>query len=437
MTQPVVAIVGRPNVGKSTLFNRILGSRIAITDDKPGSTRDRNCKSTQWAGRDFLLADTGGYMPFKPGEMEKMINRQVRFAVQTADLVIFLVDVLSGVTDLELMIRDSLLKMNAKVLVCVNKVDNDGLESELHTFFTLGFGPPFGVSAKLGRNIGDLLDLILENIPEETSAPEAEDILKIAILGKTNVGKSSLVNRIAGKEVVLTSGEAGTTRDSVDTIVKRYGKQFVLIDTAGLKRKGREEDGVGFYSHIRSLRSLSRCNVAVILLDAAQAISGQDIWISRMAMDSGRAIVIAGNKWDKVEKSERTATEYERKIRHTLRFISFAPLLFVSAKTNQRVFKILEYAERVREQSKMKIPTPEINNFLAETSIVKPPPVIRGKETKFYYGVQSGTGPPAFTVFTNTKYPIPEHYQRFLRNRIRERYGFEGNPILIRFKARK
>ncbi len=436
MPLPVVSIVGRPNVGKSSLFNRLLRTKDAITDEKPGSTRDRNCKIAEWEGKSFILVDTGGYKPVEAEGIDTLVNLQVEYAITESDILLFVVDAKTGITDLDLMIASNLRKTNFTIVPILNKADHAGFDHEVFNFFKLGFGEPFPVSAMFGRNIGDFLDVLVDKLPERTSGRERTAGLRLAVVGKTNVGKSSIVNLLVGKDVVLTSPKAGTTRDAIDTLVKRQGKVFTLVDTAGLRRKDRTEDGVGFYSHLRSLRALDRCDIAILVIDVSSEISTHDLWIGRLALDAGKGVIIAANKWDLVTKDERTLDRYQNTIYAKLRFLKFAPIIFISAKTGQRVVKLLDTAQDVFEAGVKRVPTGEINKFVKRISEERPPPFQKGRETRILYCAQTGQSPPCFTLFTNSKQSLPTHYRRYLSNRIRSEYGFEGNPIVLLFRKR-
>ena len=437
MPLPVISIVGRPNVGKSTLFNRLLGTRDAITDEKPGSTRDRNCKRTEWEGVPFILVDTGGYKPVDMEEIDSMVNLQVEYAISESDILLFVLDAQTGTTDLDIMIASKLRKTNISVIPLLNKADHSGLDDEIYNYLKLGFGEPFPVSAKFGRNTSDFLDFLTEKLPKKSTGNEILGGLRLAIIGKMNVGKSSIVNLLVGEDVVLTSSKAGTTRDATDTLVKRQGKKFTLVDTAGLRRKDRIEDGVGFYAYVRSLRAIDRCDIAIVVIDVSRSISAHDLWIGRLALEAGKGVIIAANKWDLISKDHKTLDHYSKSIYAKLRFLRFAPIVFISAVTGRRVVKLLDIAQDVFQAGAERVPTAEINKFVKRISEERPPPFQKGRETKILYCTQTGKSPPSFTLFTNSKTSLPAHYRRFLANRIRTEYGFLGNPIVLRFRERK
>jgi GTP-binding protein len=438
MTQtPIVAIIGRPNVGKSTLFNRILQRRVAVVDDTAGITRDRNYALTDWNGRPFMLVDTGGWVPGSEKKIERAIKNQVELAVGEADCVLFLVDAQAGICGLDADIATVLRKSPAKVLLVANKVDDAPKEMLIHQFLQLGLGEPIPISAMRGRNIGDFLDQLLEQIPEaEPSEPEDEAI-HVAILGRPNVGKSSLVNALVGEEKVIVDEIPGTTRDAIDTPFEHKGHKYVLIDTAGLRRRIRVTSNIEYYSTLRTLRSLERCDVAVILFDATEGITHQDITIANQAKEAHKGLVLLINKWDLVEESAHIPDEYVHWIYQRMPFLGFAPVLFTSMVTRLRVLKILDAVQRVAEQRKQRISTGRLNAFLEQLLSSHPPPTVKGRQIHIYYATQHRTEPPTFVFFSNVPKLIPSNYRRFLERKLREAFGFEGTPIRFLFRQRK
>ncbi len=436
MSQPLIALVGRPNVGKSTLFNRIIGSRSAIVDDMPGVTRDRHYSSTEWAGKPFTIVDTGGYVPASEDVMEAAVREQVEIAIAEADGIVFVVDSKDGVLPGDRDIAAILRKSAKPVILVVNKSDGAKSEESVGDFFALGLGEPVPASALGGRRIGDLLDAVTRSFPSQPHEDDAASPLRIAVIGKPNVGKSSFVNALLGEHRHLVTDIPGTTRDPIDALLKYHGEELVLVDTAGLKRRSKIKESVDFYSAVRTLKSIDRSDVAVILLDATQGLEHQDLRIIETAMERRRAAVIVVNKWDLVEKDSRTAAAYEKALKEKLRQYSFLPIIFISALTKQRVFKVIELVKDVDEQQRRRISTSELNAALGEEIRNRPPQSRSGKEIKINYITQVKTKPPHFTFFCNNPNLIDDAYRRFLENRIRDYYTFTGVPLLLTFKRK-
>lgn len=437
MGKSVIAIVGRPNVGKSTLFNRIIGERDAIVDPKSGVTRDRHYGTAEWNGKKFSIIDTGGYVPDSDNVFEAAIREQVQIAIDEADVIIFVVDAISGVTPIDIEIAKMLRQTKKKVILAVNKIDNEKLEIYSSQFYELGLGEPFPISALHGRKVGDFLDEVVKDLPEVSEEVQGvENQIKVAIVGQPNVGKSSFVNAVLGENRIIVTDIPGTTRDSIDTFFEYNGVNFVLIDTAGLRRRSKIKESIEFYSAIRALKALERCDVAVVMLDATFGLERQDLRIIGEAADLKRGIIIAVNKWDLVEKDSNTTLEYERALKERLKVFDYIPILFISAKTKQRIFKVLDLAKIVYEERNKRVKTSDLNKVLLPIVNETPPPAVSGKEIKIKYVTQVKTAPPVFAFFANFPDDIPEHYKRFLENKIREHFGFVGVPLTIVFKKK-
>ncbi|MGB2990663.1 MAG: ribosome biogenesis GTPase Der [Candidatus Zixiibacteriota bacterium] len=437
MPVPIVAIIGRPNVGKSTLFNRLLKKRIAVVDDQPGITRDRNYASTTWNKKSFYLVDTGGYVPTSPNEMEKLIKAQAEIAISEADLVLFLVDAKVGSQSLDLEIAKGLRKTKKGVLLVANKVDSDKDEAEVHPLRRLGLGEPIGVSALSGRNIGDLLDQIVLALPEEEVYEEKKESIRVAVIGRPNVGKSSFVNALLGQEKLIVSETPGTTRDAIDTDIEIDGKSFTLIDTAGLRRKTKIKENLEYYTTLRTLRSIERCHVALILIEAPVGLLKQDLKIANEVEQLRKGMVIGINKWDLVEKDGKTADVYTRSMRQKAPLLKFVPFIYISAMTRQRVRTALDLVARVHQERKKRIETSELNRILEKDIKAKPPASVKGKYIKIYYATQTDTEPPTFVFFCNYPELLKKSYMRYLGNKIREHFGFLGVPLRIKTKKRE
>lgn len=431
MSRAIVAIIGRTSVGKSTLFNRIVGERRAIVDAGPGVTRDRHTAEAEWAGKSFTLVDTGGYIPEAASEIDTAIREHAKIAIEEADRVVLVVDAVVGVTPTDDDIARILRKSNKRVVLAVNKVDNDRLELETAKFYELGLGTPLPISALQGRGLGDFLDILTSDL-KTNGAEEVVDLrLKLAIVGRPNVGKSSILNALLGQERTIVSRIPGTTRDSIDSVLKYQGETFVLIDTAGLRRKSRISESVEFYSTMRVFRSLERCDVAVVVVDATMGLEKQDLRIIQQVVDRKRGIILAVNKWDLIEKDAQTAPRLEKEVQRVLRTFDFIPLLFISAKTKQRVYKVIEVAKRVQRELARRVDTNDLNRALLDEIRKRPPASASGKEIRIKYVTQVEQKVPVFAFFANEPNLVKQQYKRFLENKIRQHFGFEGVPLTI------
>ncbi|HTY37536.1 MAG TPA: ribosome biogenesis GTPase Der [Bacteroidota bacterium] len=436
MSSAIIAIVGRPNVGKSTLFNRILGAREAIVHDMPGVTRDRKYAETEWAGSHFTIIDTGGYIPDSEDVFERAIREQATIAIEEADVVVFVVDALDGVTPLDKEIANILRKSRKPICLAVNKIDSAKREANVAEFFSLGLGDPISISALAGRQIGDFLDHITALLNPNPNAEPEQPRLRLAVIGKPNVGKSSIVNALLGKQRQVVTEIAGTTRDPIDSLLKYGGEEFILIDTAGLRKRRRLTESIEFYSAMRTLRSIERCDVALILFDAKRGFDVQDLHIVESTMERRRPALIAVNKWDLVEKDTNTAREYETFLKGKLGLHDHIPVMFVSALTKQRIHKLIDTAKHVREEHCKRIETSELNDVLLPEIERNPPKSSSPKEIKIKYITQVKTEPPMFAFFCNEPKLVQESYKRFLINRIREHFGFAGVPFTLTFKRK-
>ncbi|HUN66176.1 MAG TPA: ribosome biogenesis GTPase Der [Bacteroidota bacterium] len=434
----ILAIVGRPNVGKSTLFNRILNERSAIVDDMPGVTRDRHYGVADWTGKIFTVIDTGGYVPNSDDLFEQAIREQAEIAIEEASAVIFVVDGMAGITPLDEEIASILRKRAKIVFLAVNKIDSAQREAHAAQFFRLGFGDPLAISALGGRMIGDFLDAVTKkfSLPGE----ETEDrspALKIAIVGKPNVGKSSIVNALLGKERTIVTDRPGTTRDSVDSVLRDHGEDVILIDTAGLRHRSRIKESVEFYSVLRSLKSIERCDVAFMVIDVSTGIDRQDLRVLESIMERRRAVVLVANKWDLIEKDDQTARGYEKEIKKILRMYDFVPVVFTSALQKKRIPKLIEIARKLHAEQLRRIPTNKLNSELLRRIESTPPASVRGKEVKINYITQSKGIPPSFIFFSNEPSVLEAKYKRFLERSLREAFGFEGVPLLLLFRKKR
>jgi len=434
MKIPIVVIIGRPNVGKSTFFNRLVGRREAIVDDVSGVTRDRNYGEVEWAGKKFELMDTGGYVPDSTDLFETAIREQVEIAINQADAIIFLVDARAGITPVDEEIARILRNSGKKYFLLANKVDSEKYEPMAAEFYRFGVDTIYDVSAIVGRKIGDFLDDLTGDFPDMEN--ESEDPrLKVAVVGRPNVGKSSLTNALLGYDRSIVTDIPGTTRDSVDSVLKYYGEEIILVDTSGLRKKKRIEESIEFFSMIRTLKSIGECDVAVVMIDASVGLDKQDQKIIDEAVRWRKGIVLAINKWDLVEKDTNTARQFELNIKDKLGRTNYFPVIFISALTKQRIFKLIEIVKEVNAERKKKIPTSELNdNLLAEIEKNPPPSTHTGKEVKIKYITQVGDNYPVFLFFSNYPKEIPDHYKRFLENKIREIFGFNGVPFTLSFK---
>ena len=436
MARPIVAIVGRPNVGKSTLFNKLIGQRLSIVDDTPGVTRDRIYGDCEWLNRHFLLIDTGGIEPHSDDIILKQMRRQAQLAIDSADVIILVTDLRSGVVATDEDVAAMLLKSNKPIVLCVNKCDKVGEpEMEFYEFYNLGLGDPIAVSSVHGHGTGDLLDAVMQYLPEEEEEEVDDSTIKVAVIGKPNVGKSSLINAISGEERAIVSNIAGTTRDATDTFITNEFGEFMFIDTAGLRRKSKVEDQIEKYSVIRAKMAVERASVCVIMIDALEGFTEQDSKVAGIAHEMGKACIIAVNKWDALEKDGKTMDSYRKKLMNDFSFMSYAPIIFISAKTGQRLDRLFELIKFVDEQNSMRISTGKLNDVLAAATARVQPPTDKGKRLKIYYMTQASTRPPTFVCFVNDKELFHYSYQRYLDNQIREIFGLEGTPT--RFVVRE
>lgn len=437
MARPVVAIVGRPNVGKSTLFNKLVGARLSIVDDKPGVTRDRIYGDCEWLGHRFLLVDTGGIEPRADDVILSQMRAQANIAIATADVIVLVTDLRSGVVATDQDVANMLQKSGKPVILCVNKCDSVGApDPEFYEFYNLGMGDPIAVSAVHGHGTGDLLDAVIAYFPPESEEEEEDDTIKVAVIGKPNVGKSSLINRISGQERAIVSDIAGTTRDATDTrIENQYGK-FTFIDTAGIRRKSKVTDAIEKYSIIRARTAVERANVCVIMIDATEGFTEQDSKVAGIALDQGKGCIVVVNKWDAVEKDGNTMREYKEKLAVDFAFMKFAPFVFISAKTGQRVDRLFEQIAYVYAQNTMRISTGKLNEILGAATARVQPPTDKGKRLKIYYMTQASVCPPTFVFFVNNAQLFHFSYQRYLENQIREVFGLEGTPVRFIIRER-
>ena len=435
--KPIVAVVGRPNVGKSTLFNKLAGKRVSIVKDTPGVTRDRIYADAEWLNHTFRIVDTGGIEPKTDDVLLKYMRSQAELAIDTADVIIFVTDAKAGLTDADAEVGNMLRKSHKPVVVAVNKLDNMVDITPIYEFYELGLGDPMPISAEQGQGIGDLLDEVVKLFPEDAEASEdEEELLKVAVIGKPNAGKSSLINRLLGEERVIVSDIAGTTRDAIDTQVEYEGKKYIFIDTAGIRRQSRVNEDIERYSVIRAVSSVERCDVAVIMIDAAAGITEQDAKIAGLAHDNGKAAVVAVNKWDAVEKDDKTIYRFQEQVDQVLSFMPYAQKLFISAKTGQRVNKLFEAVEMVAANHAKRVPTGVLNDVLYEAMAVNQPPSDKGRRLKIYYMTQVGVKPPTFVIFVNDKELMHYSYTRYIENRLRENFGFEGTPLKFIIRER-
>lgn len=437
MSKPVVAIVGRPNVGKSTLFNKLIGTRLAIVDDTPGVTRDRIYGDCEWLNHSFLLVDTGGIEPYSTDTIISQMRVQAQIAIETADVIILVTDLTCGVVASDYEVAAMLQKTGKPVVLCVNKCDSIGEpDPEFYEFYNLGLGDPIGVSSVHGHGTGDLLDEVIKYFPEAADEEEDEEIISVAIIGKPNVGKSSLVNKISGESRAIVSDIAGTTRDTTDTFVENSFGKFNFIDTAGIRRKSRINDAIEKFSIIRARMAVERANVCVIMIDATEGFTEQDSKVAGIAVEQGKACIVAVNKWDAIEKDSNTMNEFRNKLANDFSFMSYAPVLFISAKTGQRIDKLFEMIAFVHTQNSMRISTGRLNEALAAATARVQPPTDKGKRLKIYYITQASTRPPTFVFFVNNAELFHFSYQRYLENQIREFFGLDGTPIRFIIRER-
>ena len=432
MAKPMVAIVGRPNVGKSMLFNKLVGTRLSIVEDTPGVTRDRIYAPCEWCGHEFTLVDTGGIEPNNDNEILMFMREQAQIAIDNADVIIFMADIKTGVTANDVEVANMLLRSGKPIVLALNKMDSTGMTNpDIYEFYNLGVGDPIAVSAVHGHGTGDLLDECVKYFPEHEEQEQESDIINVAIVGKPNAGKSSLVNRILGEKRMIVSNVPGTTRDAVDSFFENEYGRFNFIDTAGIRRKSRVDERVEKYSVMRAQMAIERADVCIILIDGNEGITDQDTKIAGLVHESGKASIIVVNKWDIVEKDDKTMDRMKEKIRHELGYMTYAPMLFISAKTGQRVDKLFELIKFVQQQSNLRITTGQLNNVLADATARVQPPTDKGRRLKLYYMTQTGTKPPTFVIFVNDARLFHFSYKRYIENQIRAVFGLEGTPIHI------
>ena len=438
MSRPIVAIIGRPNVGKSTLFNALAGERISIVKDQPGVTRDRIYADVTWLDKQFTMIDTGGIEPDSKDKMLTYMREQAQIAIETADIIIFLVDVREGLVDSDAKVADILRKSRKPIVLVVNKVDDfNNLMGDVYEFYNLGIGEPIPISASSKLGLGDMLDEVIKHFKPGDFDMEEDEAQKVAIVGKPNVGKSSIINKLLGEKRVIVSDISGTTRDAIDTPIKRNGKEYILIDTAGLRRKSRIKDSLERYSIIRTVSAVERADIVVLVIDALDGVTEQDAKIAGIAHDRGKGIVIAVNKWDLIEKSNKTVDEFTHNIRQTLSFISYAEIIFTSAETGQRLNKLFDIIEIIIENQNLRISTGVLNEILTEATALQQPPSDKGRQLKLYYITQVSVKPPTFVIFVNDKKLMHFSYKRYIENKLRETFGFFGTSIKVIIRERK
>ena len=437
MAKPLVAIVGRPNVGKSMLFNKLVGRRLSIVEDTPGVTRDRLYAECEWRGRTFDIVDTGGIEPGTTTEILSFMRKQAEIAIQNATVIVFLCDIKTGLTASDQDVANMLLRSRKPVILAVNKMDQVGMTNpDIYEFYNLGLGDPIAVSAVHGHGTGDLLDACFDYFPPEEEEEEESDIIKVAVIGKPNVGKSSLINRILGEERVIVSNMAGTTRDAVDSYFENESGKFLFIDTAGMRKKSKVNDQIEKFSVLRAAMAIERSDVCLIMIDANEGVTEQDTKVAGMAHDSGKACIIVVNKWDAVEKDGKTMDRMREDIRRDLSYMTYAPILFISALTGQRVGRLFQLNKYVDDQAAMRITTGMLNSLLADATARVQPPTDKGRRLKIYYMTQAGTRPPHFVCFCNDAKLFHFSYQRYLENQIRSTFGLEGTPIRLTIRQR-
>lgn len=437
MRKQIVAVVGRPNVGKSTLFNVIAGKQISIVKDTPGVTRDRIYADVSWLSHNFTMVDTGGIEPDSSDVILSQMRAQAQLAIDTADVIVFVTDVRTGLVDTDFSVAEMLRKSKKPIVLAVNKVDSQAkFGNDIYEFYNLGLGDPIAVSAENRLGIGDLLDEVVAHFPAEMEAGEDEDITKIALIGKPNVGKSSLVNKLLGQNRVIVSDIAGTTRDAIDTEIVHNGNHYIFIDTAGLRRKGKVTDDIERYSVIRTVSAVDRANICIIMIDATQGITDGDARIAGIAHESGKGVIIAVNKWDAIEKNDKTIYEFTNKLKEKFAYMPYAEYLFISAETGQRLGKIFELTEKVRANQTMRVSTGVLNEIMTRATAMKQPPSDKGKRLKLYYITQVSVEPPTFVIFVNDRELMHFSYTRYIENQIREAFGFKGTPLRFIIRER-
>lgn len=435
MSKPLVAVVGRPNVGKSTFFNKVVGKRVSIVEDTPGVTRDRIYAEAEWSGVHFALIDTGGIEPDSKDIILSQMREQAEVAMDTSDVILFMTDGKDGVTASDREVASMLMRTRKQVVLAVNKVDTAKLPEDFYDFYELGLGEPIPISAANMLNLGDLLDRIVESFPEGAGTEE-EDSIKLAMIGKPNVGKSSLINKLLGENRVIVSPIAGTTRDSIDTPFEKDGEKYLLIDTAGIRRKSKVNENIEKFSVIRAVAAIERCDVCLLMIDAQEGITEQDKKIAGIAHEAGKGIVVVVNKWDLIEKETNTMNEFRKHIARELTFMSYAPVVFISVLTGQRVNNVIKMAKYVAENRAMRVPTGRLNNLISDAIMMKQPPSDKGRRLKIYYVTQVGVKPPLFSFKVNSRPLMHFSYARYMENKIREAFGFEGTSIKFVFREK-
>jgi len=436
MQKPIVAVVGRPNVGKSTFFNKLIGKRLSIVDDTPGVTRDRIYAECEWRNIPFILIDTGGIEPDTKDIILSQMRIQAEIAIETADVILFMVDGRSGITAADREVADMLMRTGKKVLLIANKIDSAKLPEDFYDFYEFGLGEPIAISSTNMLGLGDVLDLIVEHFPKEMGEEEDEDTIKIAVIGKPNVGKSSLVNALLGEERVIVSEVAGTTRDSIDTPFTHNGDKYVLIDTAGIRRKSKVEETIERYSVIRAISAIERSDVCLLMIDAIEGVTEQDKKIAGLAHEAGKGIIIVVNKWDLIEKDNSTMKKFENDLKVELPFMLYAPSVFISVLKRQRIFNVIEMAKHVSEMCALRISTGQLNGVLSDAILMNQPPSDKGKRLKIYYATQVGVKPPLISFKINDRELMHFSYSRYLENKIRAAFGFQGTPIKFVFREK-
>ncbi len=437
MRKVIVAVVGRPNVGKSTLFNLIAGKQISIVKDTPGVTRDRIYAEGEWLNHKFTLVDTGGIEPESGDIILQQMRSQAELAINTADVIIFVTDVRTGVVDADYEVADMLRKSGKPVVLCVNKVDNfQKFGNDIYEFYNLGLGDPFGVSSVNQMGIGDLLDEVVKHFPKELADASDNDYVKIALIGKPNVGKSSVINKLLGQNRVIVSDVAGTTRDAIDTELVHNGEHFVFIDTAGIRRKGKITDDIERYSVIRTVAAVDRADICLVLIDATQGVTDGDARIAGIAHESGKGVIICVNKWDAIEKNDKTMQEFTLKLKEKFAYMDYAEFLFISAETGQRLNKIFDLVDLVRQNQTLRIKTGVLNEIMTRATAMKQPPSDKGKRLKLFYMTQIGVEPPTFVIFVNDRELMHFSYTRYIENQVREAFGFVGTPLRFIIRER-
>lgn len=431
MSRPIVAIVGRPNVGKSTIFNRIIGDKLAIVEDKPGVTRDRLYGTGEWLDREFSVIDTGGIEIEGEDQIMRSVRMQAELAIEEADVIVFMVDAKAGVTPADSEVAEMLFRAKKPVVVAVNKVDNLQRMDDIYEFYSLGFGVVVGISGAHGTGLGDLLDEVIQHFPDTQEEEYGEDVIKVALIGRPNVGKSSMVNAILGEERVIVSDVAGTTRDAIDTPFEKDGQKYVIIDTAGMRKRGKVYETTEKYSVMRAMKAIERADVVLVVIDGQEGIIEQDKHIAGYAHEAGKAAIFVVNKWDIVEKDDKTMHQFTQKIRDHFLFMTYAPVVFVSAKTKQRLHKLFPVINNVAEQHALRIQTHVLNDVLSDAVAINPPPTDKGRRLKINYGTQVAVKPPTIIFFVNDPELMHFSYMRYLENKIRAAFGFEGTPLRL------